>query len=68
MSSMQVKDVIIRLKNKKKKKHNRAIRNIAEALGVTKLTIWYILKKRECICEFTTSGQVKKPSHISVKL
>ena len=40
--SLSVKQAIIRLKNQ-----NKPIREIAETLGVAKLTVWNILKKKE---------------------
>jgi hypothetical protein len=40
--SLPVKQAMIRLKNQ-----NKPIKEIAKTLGVAKLTIWYILKKKE---------------------
>lgn len=53
---MEVKQIILRLKKKKK-----SIREMGEMLGVAKSTVWYILRKKERTGEL---GNSKRPERL----
>ena len=59
--SLSVKQAIIRLKNL-----NKPIRKIAKTLGVAKLTVWNILKKKECKGELNTTKRPGRPRKTTV--
>ncbi|KAG5856999.1 hypothetical protein ANANG_G00013870 [Anguilla anguilla] len=59
--SMPVKQAIIKLKNEKK-----SIRDIAETLGVSKSTVWNIIKKQERTGQLINSKSSGRPRKTSV--
>ncbi|KAG5857000.1 hypothetical protein ANANG_G00013880 [Anguilla anguilla] len=58
---MPVKQAIMKLKNEKK-----SIRDIAEKLGVSKSTVWYIVKKQERTGELSNSKRSGRPRKTTV--
>ncbi|KAJ8288409.1 hypothetical protein COCON_G00010680 [Conger conger] len=59
--SMAVKQTIIKLKNEKK-----SIRDIAETVGVSKSTVWHIVKKQERTGELSNGKRSGRPRKTTV--